>query len=1288
MAAAHKASASRRQMKHDASRRLSPRSQTTSSTPAANTTLKLDMNEASLPSASTVPKTTGRQQQQPRRKHDESVRPTGDKQCSFPSAPRSATIKTALDTNAISATPTTESIIPRRFYAFGWDAHPTRASLNEICQHFLKGRCQHSENCHRIHPRAEKSCNSLTLTSTTSNSDRLVSTSKVSNSAQPALRARQGPSHVSESEKSRVHLRYQSERGNVADHSDVNVDSGQNSDGSEITIGFSPQGSSCSYTSKDNSAATNHSRTHPPPPSRYFCREWLQKACKRSYDCQYVHGDLEYDIPVNGIYPHPQNHTICLQWQKGFCTQGYLCRYRHGDLVYAQSTEQDKSTIAWDAEDTCSASDDSLSDEEDGEDELVTYPPPKSNAFCKKWMVNRCNLGPACFFFHGDVHYEPPVEGIHPPPPYPYVCKLSKLGECFLGYSCDFIHEELQYDTPPSRYPLPSHRLPTIRSKARSQPRFTEVCQQWILGRCKLGYACDYRHLNLKYDDPAPALLTPLTMPSTKPAPVDISINDPPIGQRPAPKNHDVCIQWLRGRCTARYTCRYRHEDLDYDPPAPKLATAPPLNGAVDANEAIEGQTWSVKVHDHARVKLGPGFEIQELQTGFETPWIYLGNISSRVTDKELADLLRPFGEVVDIKLPACYNSPTMLVRARFATPDSACDASAALHHTQAFGTTITARLPIHNASLRDGIFSDTSVRVRWEAPSRTAYCGYTTMELAKAAIGIASRKAFQDRFVHASIHVGLPVVGVVTVCFRGLPVNVQKEDMAWFAEPDDVVWAQPNYRNIDLAKNSIMRILQQDSELLDFTVQPPPYKNARVQAWAHFATAGDAKAACHRLHGRKPVFTGRTRVFAEHLQSLSFSISAAMYEKMGNDIRALSRTVYHHHRTTMSVVERPTPMSTLIKLSGDDLKELGQLKAELGKILNWETLRQGTVIAWDPFFAHPAGQSFLGSIEHTTPNVTIRVDIPRRMIRLLGPSTYRSTVRQQILDKLGELQTQQIHTILLDGWVLGQLMRTDLAQLQEQFGRDNINLDLYHRRLIVRGGDNVYRAARNVVYHARQAQLHPARRRIAAVCPVCFDEVTNPITLPCTHSWCWDCLTHYLSSSVHNRYFPLLCLGNNAKCTEHIPLRTARRVLTIPEFDAVVDAAFSAYIQARGEEFHYCPTPDCPQIYRRASKDIVLQCPSCLLRICPNCHVEAHDGFACPDPEGDNNLFREWMAHHDVKPCPGCNVLIERDEGCNHMTCTQCKTHICWVCLKTFPGGNGIYDHMHAAHGGIGLVN
>jgi hypothetical protein len=56
------------------------------------------------------------------------------------------------------------------------------------------------------------------------------------------------------------------------------------------------------------------------------------------------------------------------------------------------------------------------------------------------------------------------------------------------------------------------------------------------------------------------------------------------------------------------------------------------------------------------------------------------------------------------------------------------------------------------------------------------------------------------------------------------------------------------------------------------------------------------------------------------------------------------------------------------------------------------------------------------------------------------------------------------------------------------------------------------------------------------------------------------------------------------------------------------------------------------------------------------------------------------------VKNCPGCKVPIERSEGCNHLTCTRCHTHICWVCMKTFPKGQGVYDHMRVEHGGIGL--
>jgi len=249
--------------------------------------------------------------------------------------------------------------------------------------------------------------------------------------------------------------------------------------------------------------------------------------------------------------------------------------------------------------------------------------------------------------------------------------------------------------------------------------------------------------------------------------------------------------------------------------------------------------------------------------------------------------------------------------------------------------------------------------------------------------------------------------------------------------------------------------------------------------------------------------------------------------------------------------------------------------------------------------------------------------------------------------------------------------------------GFENVTLDIYNGNLRIRGDDVAYEAAQEAI---RRALLrHPAERRPdVAECPVCFSQVVTPMTLSCGHSWCRLCLKNYIISSIDNKYFPLTCLGNEAKCTEKIPLTLAREILVAPEFDAVVDAAFSLYVQSRPDEFHYCPSPDCPQVYRTTGQDTVLQCPSCLLRICSNCHVEAHDGFACP--ESEDSLFQEWMKNHDVKNCPGCKIPIERAEGCNHMTCTQCQTHICWVCLQTFPRGEGIYDHMRSVHGDIGL--
>jgi len=49
-----------------------------------------------------------------------------------------------------------------------------------------------------------------------------------------------------------------------------------------------------------------------------------------------------------------------------------------------------------------------------------------------------------------------------------------------------------------------------------------------------------------------------------------------------------------------------------------------------------------------------------------------------------------------------------------------------------------------------------------------------------------------------------------------------------------------------------------------------------------------------------------------------------------------------------------------------------------------------------------------------------------------------------------------------------------------------------------------------------------------------------------------------------------------------------------------------------------------------------------------------------------------KWKRKHKTKPCPICGASIEKNHGCNHMTCTACRHEFCWVCLATFT-----WDHF-----------
>ncbi|EGO29353.1 hypothetical protein SERLADRAFT_456983 [Serpula lacrymans var. lacrymans S7.9] len=502
----------------------------------------------------------------------------------------------------------------------------------------------------------------------------------------------------------------------------------------------------------------------------------------------------------------------------------------------------------------------------------------------------------------------------------------------------------------------------------------------------------------------------------------------------------------------------------------------------------------------------------------------------------------------------------------------------------------------------------------------------------------------------------------------------------------------RPNYSSNDIGTKGIRDMLEECGELISFDVLPPPHREGMVKAWAHFASPHDAQVAHDHLDGRRPNFIGRTRLSVRHVQTMSYMLPQRIYQKMEGDIAKLRCTWQGSNRVGVSVIERKfntiaaeDSPPVLIKLSAEYIKQLSQLKLAFERIQHGDIVMQDKKPVWDDYFSRPVGISYLRNLERFH-GIDIQAEPTRRTIALFGPIVQRDSARYEILGKVNHLRSQKFWDIPLAGRLIGLFVSGDLIKLQQNIGRENVVLNLEKRILTIRGNERIHQAACKAVQLAQSRHVDE-RRPAAAICPVCFSDAVIPIHMECGHTWCKNCLSGYLVAATGNKMFPLTCLGNDATCSQPISLTLAQNVLSASEFDALANASYWSYVHSHPNEFHHCPTPDCTQVYRSAPRDAILQCPSCLMRICPSCHVEYHDGWTCEELEAvDDKLFAEWSESHDVKNCPGCKIPIERSQGCNHMTCTRCQTHICWVCLATFPKGQGIYDHMRHEHGGIGL--
>ncbi|KAL5606803.1 uncharacterized protein BROUX77_003996 [Berkeleyomyces rouxiae] len=194
--------------------------------------------------------------------------------------------------------------------------------------------------------------------------------------------------------------------------------------------------------------------------------------------------------------------------------------------------------------------------------------------------------------------------------------------------------------------------------------------------------------------------------------------------------------------------------------------------------------------------------------------------------------------------------------------------------------------------------------------------------------------------------------------------------------------------------------------------------------------------------------------------------------------------------------------------------------------------------------------------------------------------------------------------------------------------------------------------------------------------CDICLDdeEGLESFAMKCKHRFCVNCYRQYLTQKIR---------GEGEAARIQCPHDGCRRILDAHSLNLLVKGSLRdryhelldrTYVEDR-DKAKWCPAPDCPNAIecsvKRKDLERVVPSVSCLCghRFCFGCLLSDHQPAPCDLVKrwlkkcADDSETANWISAH-TKECPQCNSTIEKNGGCNHMTCRKCRYEFCWMCM------------------------
>lgn len=191
--------------------------------------------------------------------------------------------------------------------------------------------------------------------------------------------------------------------------------------------------------------------------------------------------------------------------------------------------------------------------------------------------------------------------------------------------------------------------------------------------------------------------------------------------------------------------------------------------------------------------------------------------------------------------------------------------------------------------------------------------------------------------------------------------------------------------------------------------------------------------------------------------------------------------------------------------------------------------------------------------------------------------------------------------------------------------------------------------------------------------CAICLTDVepgSGIILKNCLHEYCKNCLGRHIEASEDLEVPCPYVAEGGTRCEGYLQDRELRSLVDERVYAAHLVKSIERAEASIKNSFH-CKTPDCRGWAEIGEFVTDFRCPVCSKVNCVKCKV-IHEGRTCTEYYYDTNegarkvrddketekQVQALINSKQAMNCPGCGVVIQKNQGCNHMTCSRyvCK--------------------------------